>query len=62
MDWSNVIVAGGAVLASVSPVPEHARASKRALRKWFHTAAYPTSDVDLFLWGLSTEQVSLHHV
>jgi hypothetical protein len=56
LDWSNVIVAGGCVLACLLPLPDKAKASKRALRKWYHMTAYRTSDVDLFLWGLTPEQ------
>ncbi|CAK5281900.1 unnamed protein product [Mycena citricolor] len=48
---------GGRVGARVSGAPARERGvSKRAMRKYFHSAAYPTSDVDLFLWGLTTEQ------
>lgn len=56
-DWNNVVAAGGAVLACLSPLPEQSKVSKRAIRKYYHSAAYPTSDVDLFLWGLTLEQV-----
>ncbi|KAI0628020.1 ankyrin [Trametes polyzona] len=55
-DWSNVVVAGGSVQACLQPVPEYAKASKRAMRKYFHGSAFPTSDVDLFLYGLTPEQ------
>jgi hypothetical protein len=56
-DWNNVVAAGGAVLASLLPLPEHARASKRAIRKYFHEeTTYSTSDIDLFLYGLTPEQ------
>ncbi|KAI0738301.1 ankyrin [Daedaleopsis nitida] len=55
-DWSNVIAAGGSVQACLAPVPESAMASKRAMRKYFHHKAFPTSDVDLFLYGLTPEQ------
>ncbi|KAF9817272.1 hypothetical protein IEO21_03532 [Rhodonia placenta] len=55
-DWNNVIAAGGAVQACLSPVPASAKVSKRALRKHFHNTAYPTSDVDLFLYGMTTEE------
>lgn len=57
-DWSNVIAAGGAVLASLTPLPDIAKESKRSMRKFYHSAAYPSSDVDLFLWGMDAEQVS----
>lgn len=56
LDWNNVVAAGGSILACLSPVPEAAKDSKRALRKHFHTDAFPTSDVDLFLYGLTPEQ------
>ncbi|KAF8335572.1 ankyrin repeat protein [Amanita rubescens] len=55
-DWSNVIAAGGSVLACLAPLSDADKASKRAIRKYYHSAAYPTSDVDLFLWGLTPEQ------
>ena len=58
-DWSNVIAAGGSVQACLAPVPESAKASKRALRKYFHNKAFPTSDVDLFLYGLTPEQAEV---
>ncbi|KAJ7648214.1 hypothetical protein DFH06DRAFT_1050168, partial [Mycena polygramma] len=59
MNWDNVIVAGGAILACLAPLSEQARASKRAMRQYYHSAAYPSSDVDLFLWGLTPEQAEL---
>ncbi|KAJ7492098.1 ankyrin repeat protein [Mycena latifolia] len=55
-DWNNVVAAGGAVLACLTPLPEGAKGSRRTMRKHYHDAAYPTSDVDLFLWGLSLEE------
>ncbi|KAI0750408.1 hypothetical protein C8Q74DRAFT_1373995 [Fomes fomentarius] len=55
-DWSNVIASGGSVLACLTPVPESAKTSKRAMRKYYHNNAFPTSDVDLFLYGLTPEQ------
>ena len=57
IDWNNVVAAGGAVLACLTPLDEAAKKSKRSIRKYYHSVAYPTSDVDLFLWGLSAEQV-----
>ncbi|KAG8939661.1 hypothetical protein FRC04_006086 [Tulasnella sp. 424] len=54
-NWNNVIVAGGAVVACLAPLPEHVvkQGSKRALRKYYHSEAFPASDVDLFLYGLT---------
>jgi hypothetical protein len=57
LDWSNVVAAGGSVLACLTPLPEEEKASRRATRKYFHSEAFPTSDVDLFLWGLDAKQV-----
>ncbi|KAF8840816.1 ankyrin [Paxillus ammoniavirescens] len=55
-DWSNVVAAGGSVLACVSPLPDYAKESKRTIRKYFHSEACPTSDIDLFLYGLTPEE------
>ncbi|KAK0431486.1 hypothetical protein EV421DRAFT_1743088 [Armillaria borealis] len=56
IDWNNITVAGGSVLACLdrlSPTilgsPVHTR---QYYRKW-----YPNSDIDLFLYGLSPEDV-----
>lgn len=57
IDWNNVVAAGGSVLACLTPLDEEAKVSKRAIRKYYHSNAYPTSDVDLFLWGMNAEQV-----
>ncbi|KAB8238727.1 ankyrin repeat protein [Aspergillus alliaceus] len=56
MDWSNVVVAGSAVVTCLMPVPEEYRGSKRALRQFYHDKYAPASDVDLFLYGLTEEQ------
>ena len=55
-DWSNVVVAGGSIQACLTPLPDSAKTSKRAMRKYFHNNAFPTSDVDVFLYGLTPEQ------
>lgn len=56
MDWSNVVVAGSAVVTSLLPVPAKYNVSKRALREYYHQKLAPASDVDLFLYGLTEEQ------
>ncbi|KAL1792278.1 hypothetical protein ACET3X_008785 [Alternaria dauci] len=56
MDWSNVVVAGSAVVTSLLPVPEEYTSSKRALREYYHQQLAPASDVDLFLYDLTEEQ------
>ncbi|KAF8654880.1 hypothetical protein AX16_003341 [Volvariella volvacea WC 439] len=55
-DWSNVVAAGGSVQACLAPLTDEQKASKRAIRKHYHSVAYPSSDVDLFLWGLTPAQ------
>ncbi|KAL0948908.1 hypothetical protein HGRIS_009017 [Hohenbuehelia grisea] len=57
--WANVVAAGGSVLGCVAPLPDDAKVSKRATRKWYHNAKYPTSDVDLFLYGMTPEQAEV---
>jgi hypothetical protein len=49
-NWNNVVAVGGSVLACLAPLPAHAKASKRAMRKYYHQDVHPASDVDLFLW------------
>jgi hypothetical protein len=56
-DWSNVVAAGGSVQACLIPLPKPATASKRATRKYYHGKAFPSSDVDLFLYGLTKQEV-----
>lgn len=56
MDWSNVVVAGSAVVTSLLPVPTKHNTSKRALREYYHQKLAPASDVDLFLYGLTEEE------
>ncbi|KAF5379121.1 hypothetical protein D9615_005879 [Tricholomella constricta] len=60
LDWNNVVAAGGAVLACLTPLSDASKESKRSIRKYYHSAAYPSSDVDLFLWGMNAEQASPH--
>ena len=36
LDWSNVFVAGGAVLAALSPIPDEYAVSKRKMREWYN--------------------------
>jgi hypothetical protein len=56
-DWNNVIAAGGSVQACLMPLPNTATGNKRAMRKYFHEKAFPSSDVDIFLYGLTVEEV-----
>lgn len=54
LDWSNVVVAGSAVVTCLLAVPDEAAGSKRALRRYFHEKIAPASDVDLFVRTQST--------
>ncbi|PFH47159.1 hypothetical protein AMATHDRAFT_7033 [Amanita thiersii Skay4041] len=56
VDWNNVVAAGGSVLACLTVLAEGDKVSKKAMRKFYHATAYPTSDLDLFLWGLTPLQ------
>ena len=49
LDWSNVVVAGSAVVTCLLAVPEKHAESKRALRQYYHEQVAPASDVDLFV-------------
>jgi hypothetical protein len=59
-DWNNVVVAGGSVLACLAPLPRHAQNTKRGIRKYFHGEGYPNSDIDMFIYGLTPEQVRMY--
>uniref|UniRef100_A0A8H8CL07 Uncharacterized protein n=1 Tax=Psilocybe cubensis TaxID=181762 RepID=A0A8H8CL07_PSICU len=62
-DWSNILVAGGAVLASLQPIPvtehyghqEFLPPTRRVISQYFETA-YKEADVDIFLYGMNAEQ------
>ena len=49
MDWSNVVVAGSAVVTPLLSVLEKHAQSKRSLRQYYHDQLAPASDVDLFV-------------
>jgi len=49
LNWDNVIVAGGAVNACLLPVPEGVN-----LRKYYNDKKYTKSDIDMFIYGLSS--------
>ena len=59
-NWDNVVGAGGSVLASLAPLPKYAQKTKRGIRKYFHGEGYPNSDIDMFIYGLTPEQVRLN--
>ncbi|KAI9150792.1 hypothetical protein HJFPF1_10569 [Paramyrothecium foliicola] len=61
LDWSNVVAAGSSVVTAMLPVPEECKSSKRALREYYHEKLAPSSDVDLFIWGLD-EQAAIEKI
>ncbi|KAJ3507004.1 hypothetical protein NLJ89_g6545 [Agrocybe chaxingu] len=52
-DWKNIIVAGGSVLACMTPIWP---ADNRTKLQTYHSQAYASSDVDIFLWGMDEEE------
>ncbi|KAI4249359.1 MAG: hypothetical protein LQ352_005680, partial [Teloschistes flavicans] len=52
LDWSNVVAAGSSVVTPLLPIPAKYNTSKKALREYYHHQLAPSSDVDLFIWGL----------
>jgi hypothetical protein len=59
MDWNNVVAAGGAVLACLkSTIPEDMK--RMQIMEIFQSDVYAGSDIDLFLYGLSPDEVSYH--
>lgn len=59
-DWRNIIVAGGSVLACLTAsLSNQSRSLSRGeLYTKFQSFLYKSSDIDLFLWGMSEEQVN----
>jgi hypothetical protein len=54
-DVFKVIVAGGAVMACLLE-------GTQDKKKWYHDTAYITSDIDLFMYGLTEGETFLHHL
>ncbi|KAI9199230.1 uncharacterized protein BJ171DRAFT_445672 [Polychytrium aggregatum] len=55
IDWNNVMAAGGSVLACLEPLPaEHAGSG--AQRRKYMRSKFPSSDLDLFIYGLDEDQ------
>ncbi|KAJ3443233.1 ankyrin repeat ph and sec7 domain containing protein secg-related [Anaeramoeba flamelloides] len=55
LDWNNVLVAGGAVLACLQPIPEEHNVSNLTRRKYYHDLQYNGGDIDIFIYGLDEE-------
>ncbi|KAK6333268.1 hypothetical protein TWF718_011088 [Orbilia javanica] len=59
LDWTNIIAAGSSVLTPLLPIPEEHRQTKRSMRDWYHDKLAPSSDVDLFIYGIKDEEVAI---
>lgn len=53
-NWDNIIVAGGSVLACLTYFSDD---SPKHLNRVFQSRAYKHSDIDLFLWGMTEDEV-----
>lgn len=57
LNWNNVFAAGGSVLACLQPiVGEKNNENNQARRNYYHNIAYQSSDIDLFIYGLNTQE------
>lgn len=57
VNWDNLFVAGGAVLASMLHVPTNYDKNNDPLikRNYYHNQQYPDSDIDIFIYGLDED-------
>eukprot|EP00026_Physarum_polycephalum_P000319 Phypoly_transcript_00319.p1 GENE.Phypoly_transcript_00319~~Phypoly_transcript_00319.p1 ORF type:complete len:1731 (-),score=444.64 Phypoly_transcript_00319:70-5262(-) len=58
LNWDNMFVAGGSVMAALLPIPEQYDKNNRTRRQYYHNVAYKSSDVDVFIYGLDAEQAN----
>ncbi|PPQ70086.1 hypothetical protein CVT26_013420 [Gymnopilus dilepis] len=56
-DWQNVLAAGGSVLACIKR--PNSNTSAQRLNEYYQSSVYESSDIDLFLWGLTPEQAEV---
>ncbi|KAK6526995.1 hypothetical protein TWF281_010191 [Arthrobotrys megalospora] len=59
LDWTNIIAAGSSVLTPLLPIPEEHKQTKRSQRDWYHDKLAPSSDVDLFIYGIKDQEVAI---
>jgi hypothetical protein len=53
LNWDNVFVAGGSVLASVTPAKKGS--APYQIREYYQSDIFAASDIDLFIYGISPE-------
>ena len=51
-----MVVIGGAVAACLLPVPEEYSRPAYSLEGYYHDEAYTSSDIDVYMYGLSLQQ------
>ncbi|KAJ5074185.1 hypothetical protein M0811_00814 [Anaeramoeba ignava] len=57
LDWNNIIVAGGSVLACLQDLPSEVTSTKLNHRKYYlENPCYAKSDIDIFIYGLNKIQ------
>ncbi|CEH12417.1 FOG: Ankyrin repeat [Ceraceosorus bombacis] len=58
-DWQGVLVAGGSVLAALTPLPQKCKKSRRELRRYLHESGpCRGSDIDVFLYGMADDETA----
>ena len=53
-DWSNMVVVGGAVCNCLMPIPQ---SYEDNIEEFYHNVAYKTSDIDIYCYGLTQDQL-----
>ena len=61
LDWTNVVTAGGAVLACLKSTAQQNSTNLQRMNL-YQSDIYSRSDIDLFLYGLSPSEVSFHAI
>ncbi|KAJ5067611.1 hypothetical protein M0811_02799 [Anaeramoeba ignava] len=58
INWDNVFIAGGAILACLRKVPDEYNQNMNTIRQYFHRISYKASDIDIFIYGLNEKEAS----
>ncbi|CAJ0831936.1 2114_t:CDS:10 [Entrophospora sp. SA101] len=56
LDWNNVIVGGGSVMACLLPIPKIFHKNVHKIRDYYHNkSSFVSSDIDMYIYGLDEE-------
>ena len=56
LDWSNLIVSGGSILACLLPIPEKFCKNVHKIRNYYNSkTSFVSSDIDMYIYGLDEE-------